>query len=501
MTSVASPGTGVIQEPIPDPRPKVARSQAYLLLAQVARVVLFLLVTRQLGRAMDAADFGFFALVSTLFALALQVMDMGSTAVATRQIGQQPGIQRELLEALLGWRLLLGALMALGCLLLALFGPAQDRYERAVLAVAAIGFLLLHHSTYYVVFQLRQEFGKPLLLGLGSQVGFLLASLLLLWMHVAGVVVALLVVVREIVQVWGSRLIAIRALGYRLRPRLRSPALRALLRTAWAFGLCAVIYKLAFHGGTFFVWALEPPDALGTLSATLRLFSPVIDTAWLFVTPLIVGMSVAARSDLAVFREQLAAYVCLLLGVAGLLAVCGYILAPTLLWMLYGDRYVLGALSSVLTFQWFSAATALSLITPVPVIAMLAQHREKELLWISAVGLGLNVIVCAWAIPRYGAAGAGMATFATEASILTGLLARLHLTGDWRLSPRLAAHLLPAGLLAVALLALAPHPHLRLPMAVLVGSVSVLAMWMIPSQKKRRLGIHPSAMSLANDPP
>lgn len=501
MTSAASPGTDAIQDPIPEPRPTVARSQAYLLLGQVARVVLFLVVTRQLGRDMDAADFGFFALVSTLFALALQVMDMGSTAVATRQIGQQPGIQRELLEALLGWRLLLGTLMAVGCLLLALFGPAQTSYERMVLAVAGIGLFLLHQSTYYIVFQLRQEFGKPLLLGLGAQVAFLLASLLLLRLHVAGIVVALLVVVREIVQVLGSRLIAIRALGFQLRPRLRSPALRSLLVTAWPFGLCAVIYKLSFHGGTFFVWTLERPDVLGTLSATLRLFSPVIDAAWLFVTPLIVALSVAARTDPVVFREQVAAYVCLLLGVAGLLAVCGYILAPTVLHMLYGDRYVLGALSSVLTFQWFSATTALSLIMPVPVIAMLAQHREKELLWISAVGLGLNVLVCAWAIPRHGAAGAAMATFAAEASILLGLLGRLHISGDWRPSPLLVAHLLPAALLALVFLALDRHPHWRLPAAAIFGLVSVLAMWQMPAQKNRRLGVNPSAITSAEDRP
>ena len=501
MTSLAGPGTGVAQDPVPGPRPSVPRSQAYLLLSQVARVVLFLLITRQLGRDMDPADFGFFALVSTLFALALQVMDMGSTAVATRQIGQQPGMERELLDALLGWRLLLGAVMAVGCLLLALVGPAQSPYERAVLAAAGVGVLLLHQSAYYVVFQLRQEFGKPLLLGLGSQVAFLLACLLLLRMNVGGIVVALLVVVREVVQVMGSRLIAIRALGFELRPRLRSPALRALLLTAWPFGVCAVIYKLAFHGGTFFVWMLEPPDALGTLSATLRLFSPVIDAAWLFVTPLIVGMSIAARSDTAAFRDQLGAQVCMLLGVAALLAVCGYLLAPTVLRLLYGDRYVLGELSSVLTFQWFGAATALSLITPVPVIAMLAQHRERELLWVSAFGLALNVLVCAWAIPRHGAAGAAMATFATEAAVLTGLLARLHSSGDWRPSLLLAAHVLPAGVLALVLSALGPHPHWRLPIAGLFGLAAVIAMWQMPSQKKRRLGVTPSAIDLAKDPP
>lgn len=501
MSSAASPGTSVVEDPLPERPPTVARSQAFLLLAQVARVLLFLLVASQLGRNMDAADFGFFALVSAMFVLALEVMDMGSTAVATRQIGQQPGTQRELLEALLGWRLLVGTLMAVGCLLLALFGPRQSPQERAVLAAAAIGLFLLHQSTYYIVFQLRQAFGRPLLLGLGAQVGFLLASLLLLRMHVAGIVVALLVVVREIVQVLGSRVIAIRALGFQLRPRLRSPALRPLLRVAWRFGLCAVIYKAAFHGGTFFVWMLESPDVLGSLAASLRLFGPVIDAAWLFVTPLIVGMSVAARSDAVVFREQLGAYLCMLLGVAGLLAVCGYFLAPTVLWMLYGDRYVVGVLSSVMAFQWFSASTALALVTPVAVIAMLAQHREKELLGISAAGLGVNVLVCAWAIPQHGAAGAAMATFGTEAFVLSGLLVRLHASGDWRPSPWLVAHLLPAAVLALALLGLGPHPHLRLPVAGLIGSLSVLAMWQVPSQKKRRLGIDRACIPPGENPP
>ncbi|MGV8932436.1 MAG: oligosaccharide flippase family protein [Luteimonas sp.] len=496
-TGICEPGTGGGPDPILDSRPAVARSQAFLLLAQLARVVLFLLVTRQLGRAMSPADFGFFALVSTMFVLALEVMDMGSTAVVTRQVAQQPWMERELLEALLGWRRLVALVMALGCLLLALFGPARSANATVVLVAAALGLFLLHQSSYYVVFQLRQAYGKPLMLGLGAQVTFLVASLLLLRLHGVGILVALLVVVREIVQVLGSRLIAIRALGFRLQSRILSPALRPLLRKAWPFGLCAVMYKLTFHGGTFFVWIFESPEVLGAFSASLRLFSPVIDAAWLFVTPLIVGMSVVAGSDAGAFREQLAAYLSMLLGVAGLLAVCGYFLAPTVLSMLYGDRYVLGALSTVVTFRWLSAAIALALITPVAVIALLAQHREKDLLRISAAGLGLNILLCVWAIPRHGAAGAAMATFATETFILFGTLIRLRASGDWLPSPNLAAYLVPAAVLAMSLQALEEHAQLRLPLAGLFGTLSVLVMWHLPSQKKNRLGFNVATALLA----
>ena len=73
------------------------RSQRNLLLAQVARLGMFLVLTRYLATRLNPADFGFFTLISTLFALTIELLDAGTTAAVTRQVAEHTASERGLL--------------------------------------------------------------------------------------------------------------------------------------------------------------------------------------------------------------------------------------------------------------------------------------------------------------------------------------------------------------------------------------------------------------------
>lgn len=464
----------------------VARSQHFLLLAQGMRLLLFLLATGFLGTALTPGDFGFFALVSTLFAVSYEVIDMGSSAVATRKIAQIPAAEREILNALLSWRRLLALLLALACVVLADTNFVTTGEQRATLIATAGAIFLLHLNAYYIALQVRQTLGRPLLLGLAAQIAFLLGSLLSVRLEAAGSVIALLVVGREIAQVIGGSLIAVRALGYRLRARLSSPELRPLLREAWLFGLCALFYKLAFHAGSFFVWATASPEALATFSASLRILLPAIDTVWVFIAPLIPTLSLAATIDRAAFVGQLNGYLNLILGAAALFAVCGITLAPAILDLLYGGRYTSGPLSSLNTFRWLSVAFAFAMITPVLVVATLAQRRERELFAFSISGLALNLLINAWTAPRYGSDGAAMASCVSEAFIVAGLAWRLTRTGELRPDAGTLQYFAPAIFIGGILFVLADQPRIALVVALLAVPLALITLWRRPEQKACR---------------
>jgi O-antigen/teichoic acid export membrane protein len=362
--------------------------------------------------------------------VAVEVLDMGTTAVATRAIAAEPGKERETLEALLALRRLVSIAAFAALLGLACSDYVAERDQRAVLAVAAVGVFLLHLHAYQLVFQLRQAYGRVTALALSAQVGFLVACVILLKFSVAGAAVGLLVVVREAVQAIGARWMAVRMLGAPLRARWLDPRAAALLRAGWMIGAAGVCYKLAAYAGGFMLWQISAPESLASFNAAQRLLVPLSDLAWLFVTPLIAAMSASMARDVQAFRAQLAGYLQFMLGMAALAAVAGYFLAPFVLRVLYGETYASGPLSSVGIFRWLLLGYFFAGVSPLLVVAELARGKSRALLISAGATLALNVSANAWVIPRYGPQGAAVVLAACELFLFAVLLGRCAARGD-----------------------------------------------------------------------
>jgi O-antigen/teichoic acid export membrane protein len=92
------------------------------------------------------------------------------------------------------------------------------------------------------------------------------------------------------------------------------------------------------------------------------------------------------------------------------------------------------------------AATPLRILTPALVFAfvssvfsavLIALNRQRALILASLGGLGLNLALNLWAIPRFGYTGAAVTTVVSEAVGLCVVFALARRACDFRLSPRL----------------------------------------------------------------
>ncbi|MEO5693086.1 MAG: oligosaccharide flippase family protein [Usitatibacter sp.] len=406
------------------------RSQAVLAAAHAGRLLVSLVTASVLGRSLAPADFAFVALLSGIYIVAVEVLDMGTTAVANREIAAQPAKERETLEALLALRRLVAVAVFAALLGLACSEYVVERELRIVLAIAACGVFLLHLHAYQVVFQVRQAYGRVTALALSSQIGFLLACAVMLKFSAAGAAIGLLVVAREAVQAIGSRWIAVRMLGSRLRARWLDPRIGALLKAGWMIGAAGICYKVSAYAGGFMLWQMSAPESLASFNAAQRLLAPMTDLAWLFVTPLIAALSASLALDPPAFRAQLAGYLKFMLGMSALGAVAGYFLAPFVLRFLYGETYASGPLSAVDPLRWLLLAYLFAVVSPLLVVTELAHGNAKALLLAAAATLALNLSVNTWAIPRYGAEGAAVVLAGCEAFLFAVLLIRCAARGD-----------------------------------------------------------------------
>src|SRR6476646_347960 len=71
----------------------VMRSQAVLAAAHAGRLLVSFAIAAVLGRNLAPADFAFVALLTSIYIVAVEVLDMGTTAVANREIAAHPSTE------------------------------------------------------------------------------------------------------------------------------------------------------------------------------------------------------------------------------------------------------------------------------------------------------------------------------------------------------------------------------------------------------------------------
>lgn len=473
----------------------VERSQVLLLAAQAARLLLFVGATSLLGRQLTPADFALVALVSGLFIVAAEVMDLGTAAITTRDIAAQPASEHERLAALLALRRLLAAAVALAVLLLAWSPLVPDARHRPVLSAAAVGVYLLHLHAYHPAFQWRQAYGAILALGLSGQAAFLAGSALALQLQAGGAVVALLVVLREAALAFSHRWAAIRLMGRRLRAPWWHPGMAPLLRQAWMLGVAGVSYKLAVYGGVFLLFTPHSLEALASFSAAHRLLVPSVELAWLFVNPLFAALSVALVRSEQDFRVQLSGQAQLMLGLSSTVAVALALLAPSWLGLLYGPTYATGSHSAVVVSQWLAIGAVFAWMTPVFVVAETTRGHLRALMGLGLACLALALAGNLWAVPRWGAEGAAVVLVACEALVCIGLLLRSLRRHEIRSGAGWLWCLGPAGLLVAVLQMLDGHAGWQGVVALAWMPATLYVLKRLPAQRDSRASMAALAAS------
>jgi O-antigen/teichoic acid export membrane protein len=394
------------------------RGQVVLLGAYVARVVLGVALTAVLGRALAPDAFGFFALVATIYLVAQSLLDLGSGMLAIREIARDPSRERPLVEGLMGWRQAVG--VALAAVVFGFSLWESDPGRRAVLWGTAGSLLVMAPAAALPAFQARQAQGGPALVGMLGQAVVLAGAVAFHAFGASGPEYAWLLVLREVLTQAVIWLLAVWGLGYRPRPGLRGRGLRQLLGPALVFGGAVLAHDLCLYANVFLVRALGGEIQLGAYAAALRPLNPLLVLPPILMLPLLPVFSASALRS----RDEYAAHVggaaSLLGGLGALGAAAGIGLAPDLVQLLYGGRYLAGELQAVTAFRWLCVALAAVFAAAPFTVALLADGRERVLLALASLGLATSVTGNVLFVPIRGFTAAAAVTAGTETVVGLG---------------------------------------------------------------------------------
>lgn len=397
------------------PSASAGHSQAMLLAAFAFSSCVSVTLTVVLGVSLTPADFGFFALVAVVVTLGREVIDLGTTAAAAREIAREPDRERAVLEGLALWRRLAGVVLGLCVLGLALV--LDDPARRLVLVATAALMLTMGPTAFLSALLVRHAMRVPAAATIANQALLLATCLLLVIRGVEGAIFGGLVVAREAIWNVTVAVLGRALLGYRLAPMRRAPQLRRLFQATAIYALVVLCQKMYLYIDVLVVLFVRGENELGAYAAAFRVLTPAFLLPGIAFAPLIPLLARNAANARERYQRQVEQTLRLALAVGALGSALGVALGPDLVAALYRGQYTQAPLDITPAVQWLSASLMPVYVTAAASIALLAAGRERVLLGVVGAGFALNLIANLLLVPHWGFHAAAITTAITEWSV------------------------------------------------------------------------------------
>ena len=206
-----------------------------------------------------------------------------------------------------------------------------------------------------------------------------------------------------------------------------------LLRMAWPIGLAGMFVTAYYRIDALLLFHYRGATPNAYYSAAYRVLD-VLQILPMTVSGVLLPLLASADREGAGhdrIRQLFQFAIALLLAVAVPVAICGAILAPGVVRLIYGPHYH----SSVYLLQILLPAFIPICLGYVLTGQLILHGLLRPYVVITMVGAVLNIVANALAIPRYGAPAAAWTTLATELLVMAGIAAVV----DRRLRLRLPA--------------------------------------------------------------
>jgi O-antigen/teichoic acid export membrane protein len=439
----------------------------------VAQGLALILVARRLG----PAEYGAFALVSSLTLMATVLADWGLLLVGARAVATRPEEEGRILRACLSLRLLLG--LGAMVLLIALAFAGSDASEVRVGAlVAGLSFIPgAWFTAAYIVAQVDLRLERAaiaMLLGSVASTAYLLVVL-----ELGGGIVALSASFPVATLVSAVAGLALTRGRVPLVPRWDGELARRLLRESTPVAIGFVFVTVYFYVDALLLARLSSTEQLGLYDSAYRF----VQLGPLIPNILVTSVFAIAARHAARDRERLRLFVREFVSVIALLAPLPLVLLATapgdLIDLIYGPAYadaapLLAILATGIALMMFSGVVGPLLV---------ALGRERTTMIIAGVAAALNIAANLVLIPLLDARGAAIATVATELCVLVSASAILQRELHPRLDGSQLAKVAAAALAAAATVWLLGGPVL---VRLAAGLVVYLALLVASGAASRR---------------
>ena len=449
----------------------VARNVAALSAAQGANTVLHLVWFALLTAHLGSAALGVYVFAVAVPDLLGPVVDFGFSAIAAREVAQDPSRERTLVPNVAYLRLVVAVVCAAATvtvLHLAGYRPLEVRAATVAVAISILTAL----QALQVSLEVRLRMGWVAAGNLAEAVALVAGVEVLahrgagvlsfVWLYVAANALNLAIATTRALQ-----------LGrFSLTPA--PSVLRPLVRAALPLGAAGVVTGLYYRLDVFILAGVQSSNAVGQFGAGYRFIDAIAVFPGLVVavlTPVLARSFTAGRD---VLRRRYATIMHLATVPTVILGVGGAMTAWRALPALHAFRHYHGG---GVVLAVLCPAAGLILLGSVASAVMFASHEQRLLLGIALAVLGVNAVLDVTLIPTFSYVGAAAATTAGEAVSVVALAVavRRRLGVGWPLDRLAQTATAGAALAAVLALGYLLPPLVQLALGLVTAPVAVVA--------------------------
>ncbi len=186
--------------------------------------------------------------------------------------------------------------------------------------------------------------------------------------------------------------------------------IKPILASAWPFAVSNALGLLLTNTDILVIGWFKSTTDVGIYAAGLRIIQVLYVLPSIIATSTLPTLARFAKNNNEGARKILEKTIGIAFLIAIPTALGGAILGPQLIGFVYGGGYILGALS----FQILILTMIVDFPASILSGAMFAYDRQKNLIWYSVIGGGLNVALDLLFIPRFGIVGSAWATFIAQ---------------------------------------------------------------------------------------
>jgi len=398
---------------------KIGHNTAILLLVNIIGSVIGFLMAAALGRGLGDSGFGQYSFVMTWLLSLNLFTEFGLSTVLTRDLAARPrATGRYLINSLAAKTLLSLPVM----LLILIFAPQIIPNQNPAMVTALRWGLLffysgLFYSSFTAVFKAHQIMTPILWLTLSGQIPLFAGTLILLLTRQP---LAAIVVWAGVTQTGQVGLAYIFYRQLRLHPGRQSPPrsrvrlalIKTLLMRAWPFAVAGFLAALQLRANILILGYLQGDQALGWFAAASRFVETGRQLPGAFYAAILPAMAALAKTagHSQKLQSTLRQSQWGLLGFGLLAGLGALLLARPVLTLTYGQAYQ----PATLTLQILTLSLIPSAQNSILIIYLYARSDERFVNWLMAAGLAVNLSLCFWLIPRWGATGTALALLIAE---------------------------------------------------------------------------------------
>ena len=390
---------------------RVTKNYFYLFFAQVACKIFAFCAIVYLARILTPDDFGKISFVSAILSYFLLFTSWGLTTLGTREIAKDPGKISYYTENIISVRLLLSVLAFLCICVLAFFLPKPRDIKILLLLYGLSIFPLAVNSDW--IFQGLEKMGRIAFSNVLNFAGYLLLVLIFVKNRGQLFIIPLFWGVGNIIACGVLLAFLIKRIG-RINLRFNPAEFKKLLVHAFPIGFSWVMFQVYNNFDTVMLGFMRSQKEVGYYSAAYKIILVISSLAGFFFISIFPVVSNLYKQSIEKLKILLVYTAKLMIALSLPMMAGGIILAKPLMRLFFTSEYD----SGIIAFQILICYVGISFLTMLYANSLLACDREKKYAWGVCLASGINLLLNALLIPKFGLAGAAVATVIGEAVLL-----------------------------------------------------------------------------------